>query len=70
MLTSLMFYEMKHSNVGRKIQWRENYYLLMFYLADEEKFQKFELKLREFIIAIQSGLVQMVLTFGVHLFFE
>lgn len=49
---------------------RKSYYLLIFYLADEEKFQKFELKLREFLIAIQSGIFQMVLTFGVHLCFE
>ncbi|XP_050063461.1 uncharacterized protein LOC126552720 isoform X6 [Aphis gossypii] len=42
---------------------------MMFYEkvhTNEENFQKFELKLREIIIAIQSGIVQYLLTFGVH----
>eukprot|EP00102_Acyrthosiphon_pisum_P020398 XP_016657608.1 PREDICTED: polycystic kidney disease and receptor for egg jelly-related protein-like [Acyrthosiphon pisum] len=42
---------------------------MMFYEkvhVNEENFQKFELKSREIIIAIQSGIIQFLLTFGVH----
>ncbi|VVC36592.1 Hypothetical protein CINCED_3A004184 [Cinara cedri] len=50
MLSSLMFYELKHT--------------------DEEEFEKYELKLREILIAIQSGIIQAALTISVHYCFQ
>lgn len=39
-------------------------------VGDEEQFQKYELKMREIVIAIQSGLVETILTYSVHMCFE
>lgn len=75
MLASMIFYELRSCVrllcvCCLLVLFYRRLSFILYRLANEEEFEKFELKYREFIIAMESSIVETLIRLSVNAFFQ